>query len=70
MKSALHTEKLATFGPGMPCVYQGQQAVVLSAVSAGERIVRLVSGQQIAVSVDDLQEIARPFQGDVEAESK
>lgn len=68
MKSALHAEKLATFGPGSPCIFQGGQAVVITAVSAGERIIRLVDGRQLAVNVDDLEAVAREFRGNEQAE--
>ena len=68
MKNALHTEKMAVFGPGMPALYSGQQCVVISAVSAGERIIRLIDGRQVAVSVADLEPIAREFKGTEGAE--
>ena len=70
MKSALHLEKMATFGPGMPCVFQGEQATVIGLAGSDQRLIQTPSGRQIAVSVDDLEPIAKPFAGAEGAQSR
>ena len=68
--SLLRLEKNLRFSPGEPVVYQNSQAVVIGMAGDGQRLIQTPSGQRLAVSVDDLEPIARNFAGAEGAEQR
>ena len=61
MQSLARLDKALQFSPGSPAIWNGQQVVVLNVAGPKQRLIRLMSGQTLAVDVVDLKAIAREF---------